>query len=239
MTAVSSSALPAAASANTRRESQRRPARLLLAGALLMVTAHGPATAQDGDANDPGDGRYAIEVIVFRHLDQGGSTPEVPLPGPAAGAVSSMVPAVDSSGPNPGPSAAGTAWPALEPSELQLAAIAARLRRGGAYQLLYHGGWMQPAERQSSAGPTPLPPDAMNSGAGGSITVYRERYLHAVVDIGLQMADGSVDELRRIRQGRRLRGQAVQYFDSPAIGVLLSARPVSATAAAPDPTATR
>ena len=73
----------------------------------------------------------------------------------------------------------------------------------------------------------------------GSIKLYRERYLHALVDIALQTPEGVANESQRIRQGRRLRGQAVQYFDNPALGVIVSARPLDGGAGAdPDDAAT-
>jgi hypothetical protein len=44
-----------------------------------------------------------------------------------------------------------------------------------------------------------------------------------LVDVGL---DSGSEPLQRIRQGRRLRGTSVQYFDHPALGVILATRPV-------------
>jgi hypothetical protein len=161
---------------------------------------------------------YEVELIVFRHLDQRGSTPEAsatrPPDAPDAAAVSAGV--TDA--------AVENAYPPLPAQALRLGNIAAKLRRGGPYQLLYYGGWTQGVARQNRAQPTPLPPQASaDAGISGAITLYRERYLHVLVDVALLQEAGGQP---RIHQGRRLRTQGVHYFDHPQFGVILAVRPV-------------
>ncbi len=201
--------------------------RTLLACALATLAAARSTLAQEPAAPEPVAARYQVELVVFRHLDQRGNTPEAPLPVStvAADAIAAALPATGL------PAQDGTAlWPALAPADLQLAGIAARLRQPGAYQLIYHGGWLQPLEGQRHAAPTPLPAEAGRAGLLGAITLYRERYPHALVDVSLGTAasepatSGATDSRARIRQGRRLRGSAPQYFDHPQFGLILSVR---------------
>jgi hypothetical protein len=195
----------------------RLPVWALLA-ALLAASA---IRAQDAAISQPEAPRYEVELIVFRHLDERDTTaeanrPEIAPPG-----------ALPTLGRSSATSALPPAWTPLAPSSLRLASVAARLRRGGAYQLLYHGGWIQGVEPQAQSIPVPLPPDAERAGAAGGVNLYRARFLHVDVDLGLFDANGGRDRSRWIRQGRRLRGSAVQYFDNPAVGVILAARPLA------------
>jgi hypothetical protein len=199
-----SGAMPPALSARMRP--------ILLAALVLLAGA--PAAAQEPPP-EPAGAQYEVEIIVFRHLDQGGITAEVAAT--AAGTGSSAPPSI---------LPPATQWPALAPAELRLAGVAARLRRGGAYELLVHGGWVQDVTGQSRTAPAALPAGAAASGLAGAVTLYRERYLHVVVDVGMSGENGGrADPARWIRQSRRLRGTALQYFDSPRIGVILAARP--------------
>lgn len=170
---------------------------------------------------------YEVEIIVFRNLDQHGITPEaaVAAAGPAAGSVE---PTDTESGglPDQADTVTDPAFAPLTPQSMRLDAVASRLRRGSAYQLIYHGGWVQSVQHQNLAQQTPLPADASAQGLSGGITLYRERYLHVLVDIALQ-SEASPEQ--RIREGRRLRGQTAQYFDDPQFGVILAVRPVSAS----------
>ncbi|MCK6371805.1 MAG: peptidoglycan binding protein CsiV [Gammaproteobacteria bacterium] len=181
---------------------------LLTAIAWLVLLA--PAYARAQEAGGIEDMAYAIEIVVFAH--RAGAPADLPATSP------------DEPGIYPAP----PAWPPLTAADMQLDGIAARLRQvSGSYQLLYHGGWTQSVTGQARSAATPLPAAAVASGLTGTITVYRERYLHALVDVGL--AQSTV----RLRQGRRLRGQGLQYFDHPALGVILSVR--EAKAGDPDP----
>jgi hypothetical protein len=176
-------------------------ASCVLLGGLLLGSTGLPAA-------EPAPGAYEVEVVIFRNLDSRGSTPEVAAP---------VAPALETT-----PDAGGVQG--LDPSALRLTAIAARLRRGPGYQLLYHGGWSQAAPPRAQAAPTPLPAEARRAGLGGDLTLYRDRYLHALVDVSLPVHGDASGRSWHIRQGRRLRGSALQYFDHPGFGLILSVR---------------
>jgi hypothetical protein len=176
------------------------------AAALAAVLAGGSGRAQDSAAEAAGGARYEVELIVFRHLDPRAATPEAATAaGPAA--------------------TGGVAWPELAPADLRLAGAAARMRRGP-YEVLWHGGWVQPVEGQARAPAAALPPAAAQAGVGGAVTLYRERFLHALIDLAFAAGDGGAT----LRQGRRLRNAGAHYFDGPVLGVILQARPVPAPA---------
>jgi hypothetical protein len=200
------------------------PLRLpaVAAAALLALCAAAGGIAQDAPSVGDGALRYEVEILVFRHLDQSGTTGETAPPSAGATLRADVVPGAGGAA-STGP--AGVAWPALAPATLKLGSIATRLRRGGPYELLFHGGWIQELQSESRSAPAALPEEALRAGVRGTVWTFRERFLHARVDVGLVGADGRADPLRWIRQSRRLRG-SLQYFDNPALGVILAVRPV-------------
>ena len=202
-----------------RRVAETR--RALAWAGMLALTAFAPGAAvdaQEGGAPAMGPARYEVEVIVFRHLDQHGNTPEVPAPRPDSPLAGS--PVAGSYAPQ------GSGWPALEPAALALLPSRRDCASRAPTRCSSTAAGFSRSSARTSAVASPLAAETAPSRVRGSITLYRERYLHALVDIGLQAADGTVDDLQRIRQGRRLRGQAIQYFDHPALGVILAARPL-------------
>lgn len=189
---------------------------------LLVAASLAGSTAQAQEPAAP-PASYEVEVIVFRHLD-GRHTSEVAPPAMPAG-IMSAGDAARAGSDRP----AGT-FPALTPQSLKLGGIATRLRRSAAYQVLWHGGWVQELTGQNRALATPLPPEAERAGAAGSVTLWRERFLHADVEIGLAGVNGGSPSAPDIGQSRRLRGSGVHYFDDPVVGVLLAVRPVGRAA---------
>jgi hypothetical protein len=163
--------------------------------------------------------RYQIEIIVFRYLDNA-DVAGAPGTGEAPPSVTEV--------------ATGEAWSPLAPSELRLGGTASRLRRPGVYQLLFHGGWTQSIAGRRNAAPTPLPAEAQSNGVHGTVTIYRERFLHAVVDLRLVESAAGLTTAR-LREGRRLKGQALQYFDDPAFGLILAARSAPTSPLPADP----
>ncbi len=189
---------------------------------LLLVPALVSRAQEDPTPAAAGAPLYEVELIAFRHLDQHGNTPEAAAPVAGTGDAA-LAP------PDAGTTPAGdSGYPPLPARELRLGGIAAKLRRGGPYELVFHGGWVQGIAGQRQAQPTPLPHDAVDAGVGGSITLYRERYLHALVDVGLLRDPGGST---RIHQGRRIRGQTIHYFDHPRFGVILAVRPINGATA--------
>jgi len=61
----------------------------------------------------------------------------------------------------------------------------------------------------------------------GTITVWRQRFLHAELDLLLRPAGGT-DEVR-LRQRRKMRSRELHYVDHPKLGVLIYATPVGAS----------
>lgn len=183
--------------------------------ALLLILCRGtPAFAQEAVAPPVTEERHHVEIIVFRHLDQRSTTPE---------AAQTLEPAADSTLP---PTAIGGATSMQESAAAapKLGAIDTRLRQSPAYRLLYHGAWLQTLDSREQAIPTPLPASARAAGLDGTITLYREHYVHARLDIALHSpaADAPGTEIIHVlRQSRRLRGSSAQYFDHPQFGVIL------------------
>lgn len=193
--------------------SARLAGMLLLA--LLVLPAGLPPLAQDQPESTVQ--ATEVEMVVFRLMEQ--DTNSVEIQAEAAQPIDNY-----SETPN-------VPYTSLQPEALQLSAAASRLRQSPKYRLLYHGGWVQDVAGRTEAVPVPLPQAAAESGLRGSLTLYRQRYLHALVDLSLAAEDGTATW--HIRQGRRLRGQAIHYFDHPRFGLILAVRERSAPA---DPT---
>lgn len=174
----------------------------LLAGLLILLGVLWAAQAPAAP--------YEVELIVFRHLDHQGGQPADPGATPR-------------SSPADGPGALAGLAP-LAPEALQLGGIATRLRRSPAYRLVYHGGWQQQVDSQALALPSALPAAAADAGLQGALSFYRERFLHVLVDIRLSAEGGPAGPGWQMRQSRRLRGTALQYFDHPAFGLILAVR---------------
>ncbi len=193
--------------------------------ALLLVLCRGtPAFAQEVQVPPVADERHRVEIIVFRHLDQRGTTAEEAQTVEPVTAPATITTAPDGSALPPADTGGAIPMPELSAAELKLGAIAAKLRQSSAYRLLYHGGWLQTLDSRERTTPTPLPASAHAVGLDGTITLYRENFVHALLDIALRTpaADPPGAEVVHVlRQGRRLRGTSTQYFDHPQFGVLL------------------
>lgn len=251
-------------------ESCHRHGRLaaLLLSAVLADSAPAVDTAADPWMTD----RYEIEIIVFRHLDQSRNTPEQ-----AAGQFvirSSPLDLDVMSRPAPlaahtDPSAQGEAtvprregpqvdFQLLEPDARfpdyvpmdghQLKNVYARLERLDAYEPILYRAWLQAARPAKQAVPLPVAADPLDDlRLRGTITVYRERYLHMEVDLDLSAVapegtPSDADSLPtygdvfapqepaplvptsapayHLQESRRIRGVNPQYFDHPQFGVI-------------------
>jgi hypothetical protein len=208
----------------------RRARRALVALAMLTLGLAGTeALAQAA-------GRaYQVEIVIFAQPDGSlefpprqdlppGGAPALPAPGSVA------LPADDPDAP-PG-AVAEEAAPLLPAGfsgarlPLALEAVAARLNRGG-YQLLWHQAWVQPTVNRgvpelavlAALGQGPATPDL-----SGVIHLSAGRFLHLGLDLELRSAETVVAELR---QRRRIRLSAQQYFDHPRIGVIALVTPIA------------
>jgi hypothetical protein len=80
----------------------------------------------------------------------------------------------------------------------------------------------------------PLPPPALEAGLQGTLTLFRERFLHVMVNLALAGPDagGTVNPPARISQARRIRNRTPHYFDHPQFGAIIGVRLVEPAAAA-------
>ncbi len=194
-----------------------------LALVLAVLTVLVPRSLAADDLSSAAD-RYDIEFIIFQRTASIAVAPEIP-----------GVPGVMATDGNRQPQAAPSPT-SLAPEQLRLAGAAAALRRGPNSRVIYHGGWSQTLGGATSAVPSALPEKAREAGAEGTLTVWKERFLHAEVAIALPAPAGASGENAVIRQGRRLRSGELHYFDSPAVGVILSMRPSAASTTTSAPT---
>lgn len=219
---------------------------------------------------------YEVELIVFRHADQTRTTPESPtvssifepppleltLPElpvlPGSGAVQAGGPlTIDA---DERPRLAPIEFHLLElepvhpdfvplrPGQHQLDRAYERLARIDAYEPLLHLGWIQPARNTGDTRPFRIEPDvAGRSGITGSVSLFKERYLHIEMDLSLtaEPAPGKTpfffgwgtDETpqpHRLSESRRIIGTATHYFDGPYFGVIARIQEVRTAAAARD-----
>ncbi|MFP4146614.1 MAG: peptidoglycan binding protein CsiV [Halorhodospira sp.] len=125
------------------------------------------------------------------------------------------------------------------------------LQRSEAYQPLYHLAWLQPGQDRDKAVAVPIPyhwhpprqglseaaepsPPQYRPPLYGLIRIYRDRYLHAVVDLRLHRRAIEEDPspealvrapLHRLITQRRMRSGELHYLDHPALGVLIVIHP--------------
>lgn len=133
----------------------------------------------------------------------------------------------------------------LSGNQLQLHGARQRLEQSDAYQPLLHIGWRQAGLPRNRSVAVPLPPTWMPpedpeawdpslepQPLYGLVRIYRERFLHAVVDLRYRrdaddrsglLPTGAVHALR---QSRRMRSNELHYLDHPALGVLIEIRTV-------------
>lgn len=101
----------------------------------------------------------------------------------------------------------------------------AKIRNSNAYAPVLYATWRQEVADKKTANSfnvaaSGIPPDILS----GTVRVYKERYLHVVLD--LEMPENSGFSLRsepvkfRLKQSRRLRGKTIQYFDHPMFGAI-------------------
>ena len=203
---------------------------------------------------------YEVEVIVFRQWELGGSDrerwpsgvrdPYYPLWQLPLGCGWDSGDAAGDEDIEAGSEELDHSFRCLPEDRLQMRAEWNALRGSGDYRPLIHIGWEQPGidEDHSIAVPVPVywqPPPAeevlgiepapprLNPEVYGLIRVYRERFLHAVVDLRfLRTGSGAevdIEEMLRapvhvMQQSRRMRSGQRHYLDHPALGVIIEVR---------------
>lgn len=114
-----------------------------------------------------------------------------------------------------------------------LKSVYRRLVNVDAYEPLVHMGWIQPARNSAESVPFRFEAEEMGEdGLSGTITVFRERYLHIDVDLSMKSGDRpsgtpflfgarqDIPQAYQLKESRRIRGGEIQYFDNPQFGVI-------------------
>jgi len=184
---------------------------LALATALAVpspvVLSQSSASAEDPEAPP----RYAVEVIVFSQPPVGEGRVEEPASEPTPLPSQLAWPLRDADADRLG-------YPRLPAAQEGLGAAARRIAETPGYQVHWHAGWDQPGVGEAAAQWVALPSMASMPGLDGIIQVYRERYLHARVELR-QTTDS--ESHWTLSQSRRLRGDSPHYFDHPRLGVIV------------------
>jgi len=173
-----------------------------------------------GAADDGADSIFLPDDAAVNIPD--GTFPEGPDPSPDT----SGDPAIT------GPYAEFPYFIAVEDEALELGRIYRRLEQLEAYEPLLHLGWIQPAVGAADALPYEIVL-RMNEEAGagfnraedlsGTITLYKERYLHLELDLALEpapSADFAAAVIQKLEESRRVRDPSTHYFDHPLFGVI-------------------
>ena len=176
----------------------------LLLGALSAGT---PALAADpGERNN-----YRVEVIIFRTAQAPQVSEDLGTPAEGRG----FNGRIDTTNPP-------RVVRLLEPTELQMTALAEKMRANAGYQVLAHAGWLQTATLWPRHSGLSLDQLGINvPDLHGTLYLERGDLLH----FGAQLQLGaspvySLSELRRVRFNER------HYLDHPAFGVIVQVSPV-------------
>ncbi len=198
-----------------------RLSRILLraaAGALLAL-AMAPATPlQAASAAAPAPapaasasaGAYQVEMVIFRAVDAPvGEDLSVPAEGRGFNRQ------IDTSATPP------PVYRTLEAAQMQLGALASKLRASGNWRVLAHAGWVQGATDWPKHVGVTLEQLGINvPGLSGSVFVERGQFLHLGFDLRLgENPAWSLSELRKIRFNEK------NYFDHPGFGVIAIVSP--------------
>ncbi|AUB78350.1 hypothetical protein BBH56_04045 [Spiribacter roseus] len=187
-------------------------AALALPGPTVLAQSQAPAEAADEPP------RYAVEVVVFSQPPVDGERVEAPASDPTP-----LPPAM--AWPLRDPDVGQLGYPRLPVADETLGAAARRIDGTPGYKVLWHGGWDQPGVGEDSAQWVALPRIESMPGFDGIIQVYRERFLHARVELR-QTPDPETHWT--LSQSRRLRGDNPHYFDHPALGVIVRVERIEA-----------
>ncbi len=181
---------------------------------LLCITALSGLLLTTGIAADtesaPAPKRFSVELIVFRHLDQGRNTPEIP----AASSIFRRSP-LDLSiaeAPNAPPipdtsletldvadnvEPVSSIYPDFAPLRDDARALNdlyARLARVDAYQPIVRVGWIQTVHSADDAMPYRFEPVTIGDDhVAGTVTLYKGRFLHLELDLALTAEKPAVE----------------------------------------------
>jgi len=166
---------------------------------------------------------YDVELIIFRTLTSKATPEDWALEAGTANQHLTTEEQTSEDGEQaiaPSPTAPMMTFPALQPSQLKLSAMADTLRRSRNYQPLAHFGWTQPgfprgeARYMSIDGLVPA-----GSGLGGQVALSRGRYLHLTLELTYDPPEDGGQRMV-IKQTRRMRSNERHYIDHPKFGVI-------------------
>ncbi|MGI9343195.1 MAG: CsiV family protein [Gammaproteobacteria bacterium] len=223
--------------------------------------------------------RYEVEIIVFRHVDQSRNTPEqaateiidrfsslalYPESNERRDAAESDRLLIDEQPLYP-PEVTfelmevGGTYPDFTPLDAdseQLGNVYSRLERLDAYQPILHRAWSQAARPADQSVPMRVTAPADGDLAAGdlrldgTLTVYKERFVHLAVDLDLgpdappqatqdsgpwpafgdvftggnpeatPLQNDRATTAFKLQESRRIRGTSAQYFDHPQFGLI-------------------
>jgi len=134
----------------------------------------------------------------------------------------------------------------LREDKRSLNRVYARLEKIDAYEPILHVGWVQPARKSDNSRPYRFETAEIDTtGIAGTVTLYKERFLHIEIDLTLDTKQPAVEkssfltpgakdtpEVFKLTESRRIRGTTEHYFDHPKFGVIARIQHVKAAATA-------
>jgi hypothetical protein len=187
----------------------RNHLRFLAAFWTLLVGLGAATPAQPADQGERNN--YRVEVIIFRTAQAPPGSEDLAAPAEGRG----FNGRIETTNP---PQVVRL----LEPNELQMTALAGKMRANAGYQVLAHAGWLQTATLWPRHAGLSLDQFGINvPDLHGTLFLERGDLLH----FGAQLQLGtspvySLSELRRVRFNER------HYLDHPAFGVIVQVSPV-------------
>ncbi len=181
--------------------------------ALLALASTQPTPLPAATAAATGaTGAYQVELVIFRAVDTPtGEDLSVPAEGRGFNRQ------IDNTASPP------TVYRSLEPAQMQLGGIAARLRSSGTWKVLAHAGWVQGATDWPKHVGVPLEQLGIKvPGLTGSVFVERGQFLHLGFDLHLgENPTWSLSELRKVKFNEK------NYYDHPGFGVIAIVSPAA------------
>ncbi len=190
----------------------RIPATVVRAAAgLLLILAMTQATPLQA-ASAGGTGAYQVELVIFR-VAEAPSGEDLSVPAEGRG----FSHQIDTGATPP------AIYRSLEASQMQLGAVASKLRSSGSWRVLAHAGWVQGATDWPKHVGISLEQLGINvPGLSGSVFVERGQFLHLGLDLHLgENPTWSLSELRKVKFNEK------NYFDHPGFGVIAIVSPAA------------
>ena len=165
------------------------------------------------------EGQLDVEVILFRHLDADLSRWPSPREAGDYAELRSLDPSAEAADKSTGTAKEFPHWTVLPESMQRLGPVAKALAKAGAYEVVLHTAWRQPANarhrvRLQAGEPPVLDGSLQVLGAGKKMQV--------VEDLTLVLGDHPV----RLQSTQQMRARELRYADHALLGLLIQATPV-------------